>query len=1339
MGGRATVGDCPVVFVSYSREDEKWRRRFTEMLKPLVRERRLDVWSDDRTVVGYEWRPQVADAIVRSRLALLLVSPSFLASDFIMDQELPALIGRGVRLVPVLVRPCLWQAVPVLEGLQWAHDPRRDGPVAGSADREGQIVRVCLVLSGLLAAMPAPSGSALTSPAPGRAEPLAAGGRLGDLHDVPPPPHAQVAREELAGLRAAVLAAGDGVVGVTGAALGLHGQGGIGKTVLAGTLARDEDIRRHFPDGVFWVTVGEQGDLVAAQIGLLARLGTAQPELRSAGQGAGLLRRALADRRCLLVVDDVWSAAGVAAFRAVGPRGRVLYTTRDPAVLDGVASKVVQLGVLPLAVARELLCGLTGVEVLPAEADRICAATGGVALAVALVGAAIGAGGRSWQQAAAQLEAEGRTFLDHPYANTFKAMQVGIAALGEDDALAYRSLAVYPEDTVIPVAAVSRLWSHLSGTSAQDTGARLEKLAGRSLLTVQDDGVRFHDLQREFLLLHIEELTLAHADLLAAYRALLPPGASWARLPLDEPYIWDNLVYHLRAAGDGAAIRAVVCDLAWIAMRSFRGGPYPAETDLRLAVRLYPEHAGIGWLLRLLTQWGHLFTQHATVEDLAATLASRVHDAPDPIDAEKLRALLPLCYLVPQWGLPSAQPGLARVLEGHTSWVTSMVFSPDGRLLAGVGYDGTVRLWDPATGQPAATLEGPGIGIHSVVFSPDGRLLVGGGIDGTVRLWDADTGQPAATLEGHTSRVTSVVFSPDGQLLASTGDRTVRLWDLATCQPAATLEGHGSGVMSVVFSPDGRLLAGFDYDGTVRLWDPATGQPAATLEGHSMGRGIVVFSPDGQLLASIGGGYDGTVRLWDPATGQPAATLEGHTSQVRSVVFSPDGQLLASAGQDGTVRLWDPDTGQPAATLDGHAGTVHSVVFSPDGQLLASAGEDGTVRLWDSATGQPAAILEGHGIGVYSVVFSPDGQLLASAAEDGTVRLWDPATGIGQPAAVLQGHQGTAMYSLVFSPDGQLLASGGGDGTVRLWDPATGQPTATLEGHTSRVTSVAFSPDGRLLASAGGTVRLCDPATGQPTATLEGYGGVVTDVVFSPDGRLLASVGYLHRVQLWASATGRPVATLEGYQGITVNSVVFSPDGQLLASAADDGTVRLWDPATGQPTATLEGHTGRVTRVVFSPDGQLLASAAADGTVRLWDPATGQPTATLEGHTGRVTRVVFSPDGQLLASAAADGTVRLWDPATGQPTATLEGHTGWVRSVVFSSDGQLLASADDIGTVRLWDACTPALVSQLKTGLPAAAIAWGPQGITVAGRQGLLHLAIVDRADQAIHGDGERR
>ncbi|MDQ3030376.1 MAG: NB-ARC domain-containing protein, partial [Actinomycetota bacterium] len=419
--------------MSYSREDAEWRRKFVGMLKPVVRERRLEVWSDDRNEVGYEWRPQLAEAIRRSRAALLLVSRDFLESDFIMQQELPALIEEGARLVCVLVRPCLWEEDGTLEPLEWAHDPGDDGdgPVATSRNPEGQIVRVCKKLLELLppgpdGEMPGASvglGGGIAVPPARRAEAVGPQGRPGKLHDVPPLPPAFVAREELAGLRDAVLRAGDGAVGITGKALGLHGEGGIGKTVLAAALARDEAVRRHFPDGLFWVTVGERGDLVAAQIELLAKLGVAHRDLRSATQGLALLREALAGRRCLLVVDDVWSTAAAAAFRAVGPRGRVLYTTRDAAVLQAIGADVERVDVLPSQAARQLLASMTGgrVDALPAETDRILEATGWVALAVALVGGAVGRGDRTWRQVADQLDQGGDTFLDHRYANTFKA------------------------------------------------------------------------------------------------------------------------------------------------------------------------------------------------------------------------------------------------------------------------------------------------------------------------------------------------------------------------------------------------------------------------------------------------------------------------------------------------------------------------------------------------------------------------------------------------------------------------------------------------------------------------------------------------------------------------------------------------------------------------------------------------------------------------------------------------------------------------------------------------------------------------------------------------------
>jgi WD40 repeat protein len=98
-----------------------------------------------------------------------------------------------------------------------------------------------------------------------------------------------------------------------------------------------------------------------------------------------------------------------------------------------------------------------------------------------------------------------------------------------------------------------------------------------------------------------------------------------------------------------------------------------------------------------------------------------------------------------------------------------------------VSEDQTVRLWDVATRQPLGKpLEGHTNYVLSVGFSPDGKTLASASKDYSVRLWDVATRQPLGKpLEGHTSYVWSVAFSPDGKTLASASeDKTVRLWDV---------------------------------------------------------------------------------------------------------------------------------------------------------------------------------------------------------------------------------------------------------------------------------------------------------------------------------------------------------------------------------------------------------------------------------------------------------------------------------------------------------------------------------------------------------------------------------
>jgi WD40 repeat protein len=540
-------------------------------------------------------------------------------------------------------------------------------------------------------------------------------------------------------------------------------------------------------------------------------------------------------------------------------------------------------------------------------------------------------------------------------------------------------------------------------------------------------------------------------------------------------------------------------------------------------------------------------------------------------------------------------------LTGFTDSALGCAYSPDGALIAGTAQDGTIRIWNAATGHQQHLLAGHHAAVNAGAFAPDGRYLASAGQDGTVRLWDVAAGQSARVLAGHDGPVNGCAFSPDGSLVAGAGqDATVRLWDVAAGQPVRVLAGHDGPVNGCAFSPDGSLVAGAGQDGTVRLWDVDSGTETDVLTGPVEGVTCCAFSPDGTLLA--GGSQDGAVRIWYVASGAERSLITGHTEGVTGCAFSPDGNLLASAGHDWHLRLWQvtEEAEEPAAT--GARRWVYGTAFSADGALLLTSGHDRTARLLDTVSGATVRAFQGHTDTVAGCAISPDDSTVATAGYDGQVRLWDAATGAER--AVLSGHA-DLVYDCAFAPDGSILASVSHDETVHLWTVQTGQLKQVLTGHDGAVAACAFGPGGVVLATASHdqTLRLWDTASGAVRAVLAGHADIVTGCSFSPDGRRLASASHDRTVRVWDVATGRLRQTLTGHSG-GVSACAFSPDGTLLVSAGYDRQIRVWDTRTYQQCSALR-VAAPLLRVAWHPRQPLLSFTGEAGVYLLRFCASG--------------------------------------------------------------------------------------------------------------------------------------
>ncbi|MEU8898081.1 TIR domain-containing protein [Nocardia sp. NPDC048505] len=463
-----------------------------------------------------------------------------------------------------------------------------------------------------------------------------------------------------------------------------------------------------------------------------------------------------------------------------------------------------------------------------------------------------------------------------------------------------------------------------------------------------------------------------------------------------------------------------------------------------------------------------------------------------------------------------------------------LAFSGDGSRLAVSTYQGTVRVFEVATGTAiggpwpvdlsdvAADLELSADGrrvlwgrsrleirdvesgrrfervlaasadvysttdVSSVALSADGNRVVAGGSDGSIRVWDVETASLAAPLViGDDSPVLAVALSPDGhRLVAGDDEGRVKIWDsLQRTRVAGVAALHATEVAAVRFTPEGSGVVIVGTDGTVRRWEPdSESLPAAVARPDNDLELVVWFSADGSRLVRCVEG--GEIQVLDTRTGDLVRSLRDRDScwDNRGFVLGNDGRKLMFLAMDGEVRVWDLDTGRVEV---GRTNTARSAIAHPafgrNGRPLVVTSDGDTVQIWDAITGAPVGVpIETRaGLIVPGFAISPDGTRIALGGHDIAVTVWDIETGrqVGVPIG-----RDVAPEEFVFAPDGNRLATSAGSGPIIVWDIVSGQPVAdTVAGHVGDIQALAFDREGTLVASVGSdnSMRIWNAVTGK--------------------------------------------------------------------------------------------------------------------------------------------------------------------------------------------------------------------------------------------------------------------
>ena len=802
---------------------------------------------------------------------------------------------------------------------------------------------------------------------------------VGNLHNVPTLPPYFIARDEAMETVKEALFTQNIPVTISAGKDKSPDVGGTGKSLLAVSIAYDCEIRNAAPDGIYWLTLGENPNLTLLQATLYEMVTDTAYSSVDVDLSKNALQEIFKGRSCLLILDDVWEADHVAAFNVMGTQSGLLITTRQPTLSDELNALDYTLSLMSNEDAIKLLALVSGqkIEEMSPSVLAIVKQCGHRPLPLSIAGALVRGNATGWDDLLAHLQqAELTGQVESDKAIIFKVLQVALqyqTATQTPSELnlqeRYLNLAVLPPQAPITTNMLLKFWNQ----SEQDSNEAIIKALAERLIIQRDaqGNIQLHNVQREYIQYLQEGLHIPHNQLLHVYQAQCD-GKSWAYGPQDG-YFFEYLIYHLKEAGRHDELQSLLLDYEWIQAKLNATNSTALLADYDLALRIPGDHASQSRrpnnespiedlrLLKTALQLGaDVFAQDKS--QLGTQLLGRLLNY-DSLNIQKL-----LDQVQAQIGKIWLRPVSASLTEprprGRSSLNPIMLRQPlaltqDGQRAVIATRRYTIQIWDLEHGKRELALTGHTNNINALAVSSDDKYLVSASDDFSICVWDLETGTEVRTLRGHTAAVWAIALSSDNKTLVSgSADKTLRVWDFEHGIIRKTLAGHTAEVSDVVFVSDNKYIVSASHDRTLKLWSLADGAMFRTYKGHSQPINVVAASPDGNIIVS--GARDKTIKLWTLATGEEIDTINAHNDAVQALQISQDGENIISAGRDRTLKLWKLKNRKLVRVVAENQNMVMGIAFTPNGEQVVTSSIDEPLRVWNLVTGTAGLSLDPH-------------------------------------------------------------------------------------------------------------------------------------------------------------------------------------------------------------------------------------------------------------------------------------------------------------------------------------------------------------------------------------------